>query len=253
MRFIQDILAAFMLLTRIPINWEKVSSEAPDLKRAMWAYPIVGLAVGGFAAGVYVAAVNIGIPSAVSIIFALAASILITGAFHEDGLADVADGFGGGLTREKKLEIMRDSRIGTYGGLALIMAVALKGASLWHLAPPQLIKALIVSATVSRSMIIVTALVLPPARKNSLATEAGKPSIYASIAAITLAGTTSYFLAGTEVSLILAASSFMVTLLFCWIAHRQVQGYSGDILGATQQLAEIAVLVTLATVWQSAS
>ena len=253
MRLIQDILAAFMLLTRIPINWEKVSGEAPNLGRAMWAYPIVGLAVGGLSAAVYYVVFSIGMPALLAVFLALISAILITGAFHEDGLADVADGFGGGLTREKKLEIMRDSRIGTYGGLALIMAILLKGASLSQLPPLMAVKALVISATVSRAMIIVAALILPPARKNSLATEAGKPSVGVCLTAFTAAGATGFLLAGLTASLYLTASTLVITLLFCRLAYRQVQGFSGDILGATQQLAEISVLVTLATVWQNMS
>lgn len=252
-RLVQDILAAFMLLSRVPVQWEKVSNEAPDIGRAMWAYPVVGLFVGGCSAAVYLLAIYISVPSLLAIIIALIVSVFVTGAFHEDGLADVADGFGGGLTREKKLEIMRDSRIGTYGGLALILAIALKVSSLAQLPPLWVVKAVVIGAVVSRVMIIVTARVLPPARKNSLATEAGKPSVVIMVSAFVIAGATTYLLAGYWPLFVVIGVALMVTLFFCRLAYTQVQGFSGDILGATQQISEISIFVTLATLWQQMS
>lgn len=250
---IEDIAAAFMLLTRIPVYWDKISNEPPNLRRATWAYPLVGLFIGGLISLIFLAAIYTGVSKEISILLALSAAILTTGAFHEDGLADVADGFGGGYGKEKKLEIMRDSRVGTYGSLALIIAFAFKFFSLHALGNWDIVKVLIVAATVSRFMILVPSLVLSPARSNSLATEAGKPTLAVTLCAATLSVGTSIILMDMSVFLITVTLAFFIVFIFCRLAYKQVGGFSGDILGATQQLSEIAILVTLSTLWRASS
>src|SRR5271168_821970 len=100
-----------MLLTRLPVG----RSGGSDLARTVWAFPVVGLVVGLLGGLVYWALARLGVPAFLAASWAFVAILLVTGAFHEDGLADTVDGFGGGRTRERKLEIMRDSRIGAYG------------------------------------------------------------------------------------------------------------------------------------------
>ncbi|MDG1438461.1 MAG: adenosylcobinamide-GDP ribazoletransferase, partial [Emcibacteraceae bacterium] len=176
-RIKEDIFSAFLLLTRFPVNWEKVSSDTePNLNRSLWAYPIVGLVISMVGAAIYWLSFMLLLPQISCVILSLTAMILSTGAFHEDGLADVADGFGGGLTADKKLEIMRDSRIGTYGGLALILSILLKISLLSSFKIEHVIIALLVGAILSRVMIIIALRILPPARKSSLSVTAGKPS-----------------------------------------------------------------------------
>ena len=245
----QDLAAAFMLLTRFPVTWDKYSPEAPDLKRSLWAYPVVGLVVGLVGAGVFVGAVSMGLPGLVAILGALISMVFATGAFHEDGLADVADGFGGGLTRDRKLEIMRDSQIGTYGGLALIFSLALRMAGLEAMTSSQVVMALIVAAMTSRLMIVIGLAILPPARQDSLATETGQPGVVPLGTAVVLAGGVMIALLGVVAAFWAALAALMGLAIMARITMRQIGGYSGDVLGAIQQVSEIAVLLSLCIYW----
>lgn len=248
----EDISAAFMLLTRIPMGRLRASPETtPDLNRCLWAYPLVGMVVSLIGAFIYWGATELSIPQTPAIILSLAAIIFTTGAFHEDGLADVADGFGGGTTRENKLEIMRDSRIGTYGGLALIISIGLKITSLATLPASYLMIALIIGAMISRFMIIVALLLLSPARKESLSVEAGKPSVHSLLVAAIMSTTPAIMFVGLRTTFIAFAVAAIATAILCRIAYKQVGGFSGDILGAVQQLSEISIFIALAALWGS--
>ena len=127
-RYLVDFLAAVMFFTRIPINWSSFSEEAPDLTRAAWSFPIIGLIVGFFCGLIGDICVFFGIPTLLSCLIAIALSVLVTGAFHEDGLADMADGFGAGGSPERINEIMHDSRLGTYGVVTLTLALLIRTA-----------------------------------------------------------------------------------------------------------------------------
>ena len=126
-RRVDEARLAFMLLTRLPMGQ---MAEAPPLAASVWAYSVVGAMVGALAGLVFSFAAWAGLPPVTAGLLAIGAGVLLTGAMHEDGLADLADGFGGGHTRERKLEIMRDSRIGSYGVVALVLALGLR-AELW--------------------------------------------------------------------------------------------------------------------------
>ena len=119
-----EVQTAFLLLTRLPAG--KLNTYVPKLTDAAWAFPAVGFVVGGIIAGIYVTTSQFMLPSFASAIFALIFGIFCTGAIHEDGLADCADGFGGGQNKEKKITIMTDSAIGSFGMLALIMVMGLR-------------------------------------------------------------------------------------------------------------------------------
>src|ERR1019366_4569859 len=110
-----------MLLTRLPVGWFSGTQAPAGIADAVWAFPIAGAVVGGIGGGVFWGCSALGLPPAVAAVWTLVATLLVTGALHEDGLADTADGFGGGRTREQKLEIMRDSRIGSFGALAVML------------------------------------------------------------------------------------------------------------------------------------
>src|SRR5882724_1995802 len=128
-----DIVAAAGFLTRLPVG-HFVSPETGLLARSMRAFPLVGVGIGLIGWGAFRLAEALGLPDAVAALMAPLATVLTTGALHEDGLADTADGFGGGEGRERKLAIMRDSRSGAYGVIALIFSIALRGAALTALA-----------------------------------------------------------------------------------------------------------------------
>ena len=146
-------LIATQFLTRLPIpaRFQSVWGME-DLRDSVHMFPLVGVLVGLGASLVYAAAVFCNLPPVIAAILAVATQILMTGALHEDGLADVCDGFGGGRTREEKLAITRDSRLGTYGAIGLILSLGLRTAAIAHLADPEVVTpALIAAAALSRA------------------------------------------------------------------------------------------------------
>ncbi len=231
-----DLAGAFTLLTRLPAGF------APARGDATWAYPIVGAAVGAIGAAVFSTATTLTLPPAVAAILAIAASVLATGALHEDGLADTADGFGGGATVARKLEIMRDSRIGSFGALALMLSLGLRVAALAAMADAWRVGgALIAAGMLGRGAMIGMMLALAPARPDGLAASLGR--VPAGPAAIGLA------IAGAAVLLPHGARALFAAVLagavMVWLARRQVGGYTGDVLGAAEQAVECAVLVAM--------
>lgn len=245
----EDFCAALMLLTRIPVNWDKVSPDnPPDMNRSLWAYPLVGLLVGLVAALIFYVCVFASIPNSISIVLTLSSVIFITGAFHEDGLADTADGFGGGGDKQEKLDIMRDSCIGTYGALALISAFLLKVFALLELTHIEVLGTLVVAAVLSRLMIIYMLIMLKPARKDSLSTQSGKPGgdaiIFATGSALLFSG----LVFDIRLIILMFLVACAVTFLFSRLARSQVGGFSGDILGASQQLTEVSIYIVAACV-----
>ena len=122
-RYIIDFVATVMFFTRIPVNWAFFSDEAPNLTRAAWAFPLIGYFI-GFCSGI-IGDIGLffGLSTFVSCILAIIFSVILSGAFHEDGLADMADGFGAGGSPERVNEIMHDSRLGTYGVTALTLGL----------------------------------------------------------------------------------------------------------------------------------
>ena len=122
-KFVVDFFATIMFFTRIPIKWSFFSDKAPELTRAAWAFPLVGFLIGGLSGGLGDFLIFLGLPIFLSCIIAITMSILLTGAFHEDGLADTADGLGAGGSPQRINKIIHDSRLGTYGVLALILGL----------------------------------------------------------------------------------------------------------------------------------
>ena len=125
-KYLVDVFASIMFFTRIPINWPFFSDKAPNLTRAAWSFPLVGFLIGILSGILGELLILINVPTYLSCVIAIATSVLITGAFHEDGLADMADGFGAGGTPKKINEIMHDSRLGTYGTAALTLGLLIR-------------------------------------------------------------------------------------------------------------------------------
>ena len=161
---------ALMLLTRLPAG--DVGEGAPGLGAAAWAFPLAGLAVGGIVGWLFVGALHWGLRPTVAAGVAIVAGLIVTGGLHEDGLADVADGFGGGQSRPAKLEIMKDSRLGSYGALALIAALGLRWAMLAQVGQVQVIIAL---AVASRAAMVPALAAMPAARADGL----GRAAVHA--------------------------------------------------------------------------
>jgi len=243
---LNDLQVAFAFLTRLPVA--RSDAIAPgDLSRALWAAPLVGVAVGAIGGAVYAFAQTLHVTSVMAATLAVAATILVTGALHEDGLADVADGFGGGATREQKLEIMRDSRIGSYGVLALILSLVLRIGALTDIGDSVLVAiALIAAHAGARTCLPLLMRLVPTARDDGLSAHAGLPPSATSLAAVLIGAAIILaclgLLSGLAALLLLA----MAVAFMAWLCWRQIQGQTGDVLGALEQSAEVIVLVVAA-------
>ncbi len=238
-----DFTLAAGLLTRLPFGR---SADAGEMARAMRVLPLVGVMVALGGALAFWLAQEIGLPPLAGALTALTATILLTGAFHEDGLADVADGFGGGAERARKLEIMRDSHIGTYGVLAIVLSVALRAAALAEIgAAGTAALALIGAHALSRAVLPSIMAVLPLARGDGLAARVGRAETrHAATAAALGTGIALLTLGlGTGLAAVFAAAAAAATIAL--LAHTHIGGYTGDVLGAAEQAAQTAVLLTV--------
>lgn len=244
------LLLALAFLTRIPVRLPPAAIGVP-LARAVWAFPVVGLIIGAAGGAAYAGAWAIGLPAMLAALLAVTAQLLLTGALHEDGLADTADGFGGGATVERKLEIMRDSRIGTYGVCAVALALAFRVGAIAALADPLGVAALaLAAAALSRAAMAVLMVRMSPARSEGLGAAAGRPrGRDAGIAAlVALMISLIPVLITPYAPLFTILPAILATLAVGALARRQIGGYTGDVLGAAQQAVEIAVLLTFVAV-----
>jgi adenosylcobinamide-GDP ribazoletransferase len=243
--WLDDFKTAVAFLTRLPMPHPQ-GSMPPNFVRAHRMFPVVGALIGA-AIGLFCLALRAtGLPDLASAALALGAGMILTGALHEDGLADVADGFGGGRDAAAKLEIMRDSRLGTYGALILLVSFAAKLSALASLPDAQVVYGLIAAHALARGVLPAMSLNLPYARKDGLAANAGQPDATVAVVAIAIA-LVSALLALSWANMFWAA---VVTALSAvcmgWLAKRQIGGQTGDVLGAAEQVAETAVLLLLA-------
>jgi adenosylcobinamide-GDP ribazoletransferase len=255
-----QILDALRFMTIIPVP-SSVSAQQPDwLSRGVKYFPIVGILVGLASAIVWLMTGGIWGP-VIAAILAVATSIIITGALHEDGLADIADGFGGGWTVEKRLAIMKDSRIGAYGALALGFSVALRVAALadwpaWtaiNAAAPVHAAALIAVHAAAR---ITPAFVLSrmtyqgdvAAMKVAYADSPIRPEEFRfALMVVIVALLPLAFVSVTAVASGLLLGGGLATALAAW-SRRLIGGYTGDVLGAIEQIFEIGFLLGVAAV-----
>ncbi|MDR3436998.1 adenosylcobinamide-GDP ribazoletransferase [Telmatospirillum sp.] len=242
--FFDGLRLAIGCLTRLPIAVPSLSAGG-SLAGAMHLFPLVGVLVGAIGSAVYGLAA-IGLPPALAALLAVAATALATGAMHEDGLSDVADGFGGGADRDRKLAIMKDSRLGSYGALALVLGLSLRVGALASLgAPAAVAGALIASHALGRAAIPLVMQGLMPVRTGGLGATAGQPSpstagIAATLALIIVA---MVLPAGAAFAAALAATA--ATFVLGAVAWRQIGGQTGDVLGAVEQVSEIAALLAI--------
>jgi len=219
------------------------------LVRASWTFPIVGAGVGAFGALVYWLMHALGLHAFVCAALAVAATALITGCLHEDGLADTADGFGAGGTRERKLEIMRDSQIGTYGAAALILSLLLRVGAIASLAEPALAAlALIAAHAGARAVMPVFMRRVPRARQDGLSADAGAPPQRSSVLAAVIGLVALFLCLGLSATLIAVVLLVAALGLMAWLSISQIGGQTGDVLGAVEQTSEILILL-VATVW----
>jgi adenosylcobinamide-GDP ribazoletransferase len=236
-----ELRLAFVFLTRLPVPLDE--ARPSTVAQAGWAFPICGAVVGLVAWLGYAAGAGLGLPALLCALFAIAGGVLVTGALHEDGLADFADGMGGGRDRARKLEIMRDSATGSYGVLALILMVALKTVAIAEIAGTALLAALVALGAASRLAMVVALALMPPARADGLGKDAGAPSLWRVAVGLTLTllAAAPLWLAGVGAIVgTLAAGAIPAA-----IAWRQIGGQTGDVLGAIQQIGEIGGWIVL--------
>lgn len=242
-----DLAAALGLLTRLPAGWLPQHNSAAGFARSIWAYPLVGLGIGAAGGAVMAAGLWLGLPPLVAALWSLAATLLLTGGFHEDGLADTADGFGGGRARARKLEIMRDSRIGSYGVLALVLALGLRAAALAALPaqPATLLAATATAAALGRGATLGLLRLLPPARPDGVAAGLGRPGGVPMLVGLALAALPAALLLAPMTAVAAILGTALATLLLARLAWRQIGGQSGDVLGAGAVLGECVALTVL--------
>ena len=247
-----SFLMALRFLTRMPVPFVR-TVDPPPLKDAMWTFPVVGAFVGSITGIALVLAHMARLPELFCALFALAITAMITGAFHEDGLADVADGFGGGNTREERLEIMKDSRIGAFGTLTLIITIMARASlltALLALNPLAIIVLIGGAAAFSRALMVDLLWATRPARSNGLSVLAGQPTRNTTLLALAIGG----LIAGVGGSAVLTPEAGVLALvagglalaMVRALAMRKIGGQTGDVCGTGQILAETAMLAVYA-------
>ncbi|MEO0400688.1 MAG: adenosylcobinamide-GDP ribazoletransferase [Pseudomonadota bacterium] len=243
-----SFLLALQFLTRLPVRSDDLYTPA-RMAASVKYYGLIGVIIGALSATTYWIAAQ-ALPQTISVMLAIAAGLLVTGAFHEDGLADTFDGIGGGLNREKALEIMKDSRIGVYGSSALIMALTLKAAALMALSTTLIVPALIAGHALSRLSSVFVIATSSYVRGQGV----GKPVADG----VSAPGLMFSALTGTIIIAVwcisqpaLAVAYGVGALVVGHISMRlffepKISGYTGDTLGAVQQASEIAFYLGLA-------
>jgi len=244
-RLIRDPLIAAAFLTRLPVRL-KGDIQMYDLAPAAWSFPLVGLFVGILAGSALYSFSELNLHPLACAVAGLATAALVTGAIHEDGLADVADGFGGGASAEAKRRIMRDSRIGAFGVIALIVSFGFRlGVLAGFPGPGTAAAALVAAAVLSRAVVPVVMALSRPAASDGLGYSAGRPSLPVAGGAFLIGAAIAVPLSGIETALLSMAAVSVAAFAVARLARRQIGGYTGDVLGAVQQVAEMAVLAAI--------
>jgi len=243
-----ELATAVAFSTRVPLPFPSAESGGvAALGPSAWALPLAGLLVGIAGAAVFALAHHLGIPDWPAAALAVAATMALTGCLHEDGLADTVDGFGGGATREQKLHIMRDSRIGTYGVAVLALSILIRAGAIASFPDTSAVAwALIAAHVAARATLPLLMFAVAPARSDGLSFTAGRPPA-GSAAAAALLGVLVLiiglgFLRALETVVALAILLFLIARL----STQQIGGQTGDVLGALEQISEIVVLLVAA-------
>jgi adenosylcobinamide-GDP ribazoletransferase len=260
---LRDIGFCILFFTRLPLPDLPLTDR--KLSQAIWAAPTAGWVVAAIGGAVFSVASGLGVPAGPAAALVLAATMLATGCLHEDGLSDTADGFGGGGSRERVLEIMRDSRIGAYGACALALSILLRWSALTAVAAdPGAATAAGLEATYSASAAVLAALIaahgasramlplflhhLPPARTDGLSAGAGMVEAPAANAALAL-GLLSLLALGLSTALVAAVLLAAAFFAFRALCLKKIGGQTGDAAGALQQGAEIIILLVASAVF----
>lgn len=255
MRALADLLICLRFFSRLPVPTTARETElgARGFAAAAAMVPLAGAIVGLIPASVLIVTSGLHVPPLPAAALAIAALVSVTGALHEDALADCADGFGGGATRDRKLEIMRDSRIGAFGACAIVLSLLIRTAAASSVLAHGLwlgAFALVVAAGASRTACLLPLRLLPPARPDGLGAAAGRPSNVSLAIAGALAIGLGLLLLPLGIGIarmaVVGALAVAAASIVSVIAARQIQGQTGDVIGAAQQVAECVALTVLA-------
>ena len=244
-RLIRDIQIALSFATLLPVG-PPHTVDGRAVAAASWAGPLAGLVIGGLGALVYALAYALALPATVAAALALSTTVMVTGALHEDGLADTADGFGG-RSPAARLEIMRDSRVGTYGACALILSLGIRGCALAAIATPGAVAcALMAAHAAARAGVPAFMFLVAPARRDGLSATAGAAPRHCVVVAILLGLAATGLFLGFGAALAALVLLGLAGLFLGRLALRRLGGQTGDILGAFEQIGEIAILLLAA-------
>ncbi len=235
------LIGALQFLTRIPISTRRA---IPHARSVPW-FPVAGLLIGSVIGGLATGLQEL-VPPTVAAAIAVVVGLVLTGAFHEDGLADIADAFGGGWTREQRFEILKDSRHGTYGVAALCASVVMRVVAAASLvAPGSVFAGFIAAHVLGRTAIIAALWSIRPATESGLGAEAAR-EMRRSTAAFAVAGgiAITALAVGWWVA-VLVVTAVVATAATGWLAVRKIGGLAGDVLGAIEQVVECGVLVVV--------
>ena len=235
---IADLHAATALLTRIPVLWSKADFNPT----AYWSFGVIGVVVAALPAFIGAVLLSLGAPALAVAALMLGGVALISGGLHHDGLADIADSFG--AEKDQRLAVMHDSNIGAFGVLALIMVSLISVASLASLGE-GMIPALLAVAVLSRSLMALNRFIYEPPEAKGLAHTTGKPDMPIAVISLGIGAVLAIIFVG-NIAVALLAVGALVTVALGWFLRLWVGGVGGDGLGATQQLSEAAMLLTLA-------
>ena len=234
--------------TRVPVpRW--VGYEPSYLSHAARYFPLIGVLVGGVAALIYLIALHF-FPAGIAVLLSMAATLVVTGAFHEDGLADCADAFGGAYTRDDALRIMQDSRIGTFGAIALVIALALKWQTLAALLPARAAWLMIAAHAASRACAISYLVTLDYARTEGKAKPVAQRMTRGAFACALVFGLPWLFWPDWREGCFCTVVLIVLRVALGRYFVRRIGGYTGDCLGMAQQIGELAIYLTGAA-WMS--
>jgi adenosylcobinamide-GDP ribazoletransferase len=244
-----ELVSAFGLLTRLPADRFAPEAGYADAGGSVWAYPLVGVVVGLIGGIAYWLLSSLGVPPMVAGVFALSAMVLATGGLHEDGLADTADGFGGGADKDRKLEIMRDSRIGSYGVIALVLVFALRIGAIAALADTAAVMAALVAAgALSRGGMGLFMRWIERARSDGLSAGVGRPEGGRSAEAAALAALIGFLVLSPGAAFAALVGAIIGVAAVGFLAIRQIGGQTGDVVGAAGIAAECLALTAIVAV-----
>jgi adenosylcobinamide-GDP ribazoletransferase len=249
-----ELLVSLQFLSRLPIPFSRTIDPVP-LAQSMRFFSLAGALLAMGSALAFLGLRYLHVPTLVAAAIAVAVGLAITGALHEDGLADSADGLFGGNSRESRLEIMRDSRIGTYGACALFLALIIRVAlfqNLVALPPLEFLMIMAAGGAFSRAMVVDLLWASRPARRDGLSAMAGRPTRGTAFFAIITGGalviSVGLQLGRPEAGIIAIAIATIITGLIRALAGRLLGGQTGDICGATQVLTELGILTAFAAI-----